>query len=248
MKTALIFTAKHIYVVLGLFCFAVGMAMTIQAALGLASWSVFHQAISSMTGISFGRVSILVGLIIVLVSLLLGIRPTLTTLLNILIVGIMVDYSRATFLPVPAALGWKLFFLVAGNAVMGFGTTMYTSAGLGAGPRDGLMLALTRLTGMNVGTVRTLMELIVLMVGFAMGGPVGVGTVIGPFILGWSVARFFEVFRLLEKLPWLKWLLKVPVPRSGAKQGLWFRLRQSAGALAGGKMIAERRESTDKSG
>ncbi len=216
---------KYVYVVAGLFCFAVGMAMTVQASLGLASWSVFHQALSTLTGITFGRVSIIVGGIIVFVSLFLGIRPTLTTLLNILVVGLMVDYARATFMPVPPALSMKILFLIAGNVMMGFGTAWYTSSGMGAGPRDGLMLALTRLTRMNVGTIRTIMELTVLVAGFLLGGPVGVGTVVGPFVLGWSVARSFEVFRRLERLPRLRWLLRVPVPRTGVRQGLLYKLR-----------------------
>lgn len=225
-KAAVILAVKYVYVIAGLFCFAVGMAMTVQASLGLASWSVFHQAISTLTGLTFGRVSILVGVAIVFISLFMGIRPTLTTLLNILVVGLMVDYARATFMPVPAALGWKFFFLIAGNVIMGFGTGWYTSSGMGAGPRDGLMLALTRLSKMNVGTIRTIMELTVLVAGFLLGGPVGVGTVIGPFVLGWSVARSFELFRRLERLPWLRWLLRVPVPRTEVQPGLLYKLKR----------------------
>lgn len=225
-SAALIVTAKHVYMVIGLFCFSAGMAMTLQAMLGLASWTVFHQAIASLTGLTYGRVSQIVGIIIVLLSLVMGIRPSLTTLTNVLLVGPMVDWSRAALIPVPAAFGWKLLLLIGGNAVMGFGTAMYTSAGTGAGPRDSLMLALTRLSKLNVGTVRTLMELIVLVAGFLMGGPVGLGTVVSPFVVGWSVARSFEVFRRLSRLTWLSWLLKVPVPRAGADQGLFYKVRQ----------------------
>jgi uncharacterized membrane protein YczE len=223
MRPGASLAAKYLYAVGGMYVMAFGYAMILQATLGLASWQVLHQALADLSGLSYGRITQLVGAAVLLISLLLGIRPTLTTVINMLLVGPMVDFSRAVLIPVPDPLAWRLVLLVGGNMVSGFGIAMYTSSGIGAGPRDSLMLGLRRLTGANVGTVRTVLELGVLAIGFALGGPIGLGTVVGPFVLGVSVAWSFELFRRLSALPRLAWLLKVPVPPAPAGLGLRVR-------------------------
>jgi uncharacterized membrane protein YczE len=169
----------------GLALFGLGISLLIVAELGLAPWDVLHQGISKRTGIPIGTVIILIGLLLLILWIPLKERPGLGTLLNALEIGLVVDLVLPR-LPHLESLPARGALLLAGIVLVGVGSGLYIGAGLGAGPRDGLMLGFERL-GLSVRAARTLIEVSVLGAGWALGGRVGVGTVlfavgIGPLV------------------------------------------------------------------
>ena len=173
---------------LGLVICGVGLALIIQADLGLDSWDVLHQGVSEQTGISIGKVSILVGFAMFAISLPLGEVIGLGTLLNVLLIGTTIDLTLLVLdTPSSAALQWA--FLIGGTVAFAVGSGFYIGAGLGPGPRDGVMTSLAR-RGLRVGVVRTGIELVVLLIGWLLGGSVGVGTVLFALAIGPLVAFF----------------------------------------------------------
>ncbi len=149
----------------------------IKSHLGLGPWDAFHVGISLLTPLSIGVASIATGLVILLGSAFLGVRPGVGTVLNMVLIGLFID----VLLPrVPDAHGWLmgLLYYLPSLAVIGLCTGMYIGARMGSGPRDGLMLAVADRTGWSVQWVRTMIELSALGAGWAMGGKVGVGTIL----------------------------------------------------------------------
>jgi uncharacterized membrane protein YczE len=172
----------------GLVLYGASMALQIHAGLGLDPWDVFHQGVADRTGLSFGTVVILTGAVVLMAWIPLRQRPGIGTVSNIVVIGLAVDAALAV-LPVPAGLGARGAMLVAGVVLNGVAGAAYIGAGLGPGPRDGLMTGLVRRTGGSVRAVRSAIELGVLAAGAALGGTVGVGTVlyavsIGPLLHG----------------------------------------------------------------
>ncbi len=176
------------------FC-AVAVWLTLQVALGLSPWDVLHAGLADATGMSFGTALILVGLAVLGVSAALGVRPGIGTLVNQVVVGITLDRLLATrwldalpHAPVPA----RLAVLVGAVALLGLGCAMYIGSGFGAGPRDSLMLACYQ-RGVPIGPARCVIELSVLVVGWLLAGPVGVGTVVIALGLGPAVSAGFRL-------------------------------------------------------
>lgn len=167
--------------ILGLFGYGLAVALMIESDLGLGPWDAFHYGLSLHTGLSVGTVSILVGLAIQIVTWFVGVRPGAGTIANMILIGVFIDL----LLPVlPAAHGWVwgLAYYLPAVLICGLATGLYIGAGMGKGPRDGMILVLHAHTGWPVSRVRTLVELVVLSLGWLMGATVGVGTVL--FALG----------------------------------------------------------------
>ncbi|MBI3968911.1 MAG: hypothetical protein HY329_25005 [Chloroflexi bacterium] len=183
----------------GLAIFSFGMVLTVQANLGVASWQAFHLGLSISSppllgfALTFGQAAALTTAVLILVSWLGGIRPHIATLVNFVVVPPMLDLGLA-LIPPAEALPFKVLLLALGVLVMGLGTAIYIRPRLGAGPRDAFMLAMVRKTGWRVATIRTSMEVTVLTLGFLMGAPIGVGTVVLAFAIGPTVAWFFRLF------------------------------------------------------
>lgn len=178
--------------VLGLVICGTGIAFQIQGDLGLGPWEVLHQGISDRTGVPIGTVSILLGFVILLGWIPLREKPGVGTLLNILIIGATTD-AWLTFLPQPDPLWLRLVFMAMGPIGFGVGSGFYIGAGLGPGPRDGLMTGIAA-RGHSVRVVRTGIEVAALCLGWALGGTVGLGTVVFAISIGPIVHR---------TLPWL---------------------------------------------
>jgi len=179
----------------GLVLYGVSIAAMLSAGLGVDSWDVFHQGLSQRTGISFGWVVNGVSVLLLLAWIPLRQRPGPGTVANALVVGLVAD-AALTVLPRPEPLPWQLLMLVSGIVTNGVATGLYIGAGLGPGPRDGLMTGLAARTGRSIRLIRTLIELSVLAAGWLLGGPVGLGTLlyavsIGP-IAQISIARFSQ--------------------------------------------------------
>jgi uncharacterized membrane protein YczE len=167
----------------GLVLYGASMALQIRAGLGLDPWDVFHQGVSERTGLSFGTIVIITGAAVLLAWVPLRQRPGLGTVSNVFVIGVAVDASLA-LIPDASWLPAQVTMLAAGvllNAVAG---AAYIGAGLGPGPRDGLMTGLVRRTGGSVGPIRTGIEVSVLVVGFLLGGTVGLGTVVYALSIG----------------------------------------------------------------
>lgn len=168
----------------GLVLYGVSMALMIVSELGLDPWDVFHQGLSRRTGLSFGTVTIAVGALVLLLWIPLRQRPGLGTVSNVLVIGLVVDASLA-LLPDVRAVAAQALLLVAGIVLNGLATALYLGARLGPGPRDGLMTGyVARHPGRSVRLVRTVIEVTVLALGWALGGTVGLGTVAYALAIG----------------------------------------------------------------
>jgi uncharacterized membrane protein YczE len=153
------------------------IALMVRGNLGLGPWDCFQQGISLRTGLSMGTVQILVGVVVLLTWIPLKQKPGLGTVLNALTIGLMTDFCLAVipdghFMPVR----WAMLF--AGVLLMGVSTALYLPTRLGAGPRDGLMLGVASRFGLSIRVARASIELVVLAVGWWLGGTVGIGTIV----------------------------------------------------------------------
>ena len=181
---------------LGALVSAVGIAMMLQANVGLEPWSVLQEGMSNTMGITYGTASILVGAVIIAVSLLCGEPIGLGTVLNIVLCAVFIDGIQAMgWIPQMDTLWGGLLMLAAGLEILVIGTWLYMRTALGAGPRDSLMVALARKTGRSVGICRATVEIAVIAAGWLLGGQVGIGTVISAVGLG---SLFNLNFKLLH--------------------------------------------------
>jgi len=170
---------------LGLTFFGMGIGFMVRADLGLGPWDVLHQGVSDQTGISIGVVTILTGMVVLLLWIPIRERPGLGTVLNVLLVGVVVDATLAV-LDTPDAMWQRVLLLLLGVYLFGPGSGWYIGAGLGPGPRDGLMTGIAR-RGHSVRVVRTGIELAALAIGAALGGSLGIGTVLFALTVGPNV-------------------------------------------------------------
>lgn len=173
---------------LGLVLCGFGLALMINADLGLSPWDVLHQGISERTGIPIGTVVILVGCSLLLIWIPLRERPGIGTIANAVLIGTTVNIALL-WLPEPSLLWQRLVFVTVGALLFGPGSGLYIGAGLGPGPRDGLMTGIAR-RGPSVRRVRTLIELGALTTGLVLGGTVGLGTLLFALTVGPNVQFF----------------------------------------------------------
>jgi uncharacterized membrane protein YczE len=175
----------------GILALGVGITLTIQAELGVSPYDVLHQGLAELTGLSFGTVVVLLGLLILVVWIPLGQRFGIGTIINTLTVGFVVDFGLS-IVPEASNDAVRWLMLLGGILVTAFGMGLYIGAGLGPGPRDGLMTGIAA-KGLPLWIVRTALELTALVIGWLLGGDVGVGTVLFAFGIGplghWFLAR-----------------------------------------------------------
>ena len=180
----------------GLFLYALGVVLTLQANIGYAPWDVFHNGISKTTGISIGMASILVGLVLIVIVTLLRERLGLGTILNMLLIGIFIDIILSLpIIPLMEGFVTGIIMLVIGLFVIASASYFYIGSGFGAGPRDSLMVALMRKTKQPVGICRAAVEFASVIIGWSLGGMLGAGTIIFAFGIGFCVQ---VTFRLLK--------------------------------------------------
>ena len=178
----------------GLALYGLSMALMVESALGLNPWDVLHQGLATRTGLSFGAVTIAVGIVVLLLWLPLRQRPRLGTVSNVLVIGVVVDVVLA-LLPTVTALAPRIGLLVAGIVLNGVATGLYLGARLGPGPRDGLLTGfVARHPRYTLRLVRTVIEVAVLAVGWLLGGTVGVGTVAYALAIGPLANLFIPLF------------------------------------------------------
>lgn len=188
-------TRRLVQILWGLALYGISMALMLRANLGLDPWDVLHQGLAPRIGLSFGMTVNLLGLIVLLLWIPLPLRPGIGTVLNIAIIGTVVDLSLP-LLPVAEGYPARFAFLIAGIVLNGIAGGAYIGAGLGTGPRDGLMTGIAGRTGWPIKIVRTGIELSVLAAGWLMGGTVGLGTVLYALTIGWVVHHALPFFTL----------------------------------------------------
>ena len=169
----------------GLVLFGVSIALLVVSGLGLDSWDVFHQGLARRTGLGLGTIVILVGAAVLALWIPLRERPGIGTVSNVIVVGLALD-AALLVLPEPGILALQILCMVSGIVLNAVATSLYIGAGLGPGPRDGLMTGLAK-RGFSIRLVRTGIEVVVLLAGWLLGGTVGIGTVlyavsIGPLV------------------------------------------------------------------
>ena len=174
-KTVLGFSRLFI----GYFICALGMVMTINANIGVSPWDVLHQGISNVSTLTLGQANIILGLIIIIIDIVLGVNIGWGTVFNMIFIGTFVDILMLNNLvPIFKSFFPSLIMMLLGMLVLGYGVFIYIGAGYGAGPRDGLMVALTKKTKKSVRFVKNSVELLALIIGYFLGGQVGIGTAI----------------------------------------------------------------------
>lgn len=178
----------------GLFLYAVGIVSTLYSDLGMSSWEVFHMGLVNHTPLTFGQASQLTGLAVLVLSYFIGVIPGLGSVMNMYFIGFFTDIIISTGIyKTPSTFLGKLCLLLTGIFINGWATYFYLRVQLGAGPRDGLMEGLVRKLNKPVWLVRSAIEITVLTIGYLLGGPVGIGTLIIVFTIGFSVQFAFKI-------------------------------------------------------
>lgn len=178
--------------IVGLCGYGVSMAMMVRAGLGLDPWDVFHQGLTRHTPLTLGLASAVVGVVVLLAWIPLRNRPGIGTVANVAVIAVTVDAALA-LLPAATALPARIAMMLGAVVLNAVSTVLYIGAGLGPGPRDGLMTGLVARTGLSVRLVRTAIEATVLAVGWLLGGTVGAGTLVYAFGIGPLVQLFLRL-------------------------------------------------------
>lgn len=192
---------RYAKLLIGLVLFATGLWLGLVAGLGVGPWDVLTGGLSEQLGTSFGRTAIGVSVVVLLIGMAARVRPGVGTLLNVVVIGVLLDVLLAA--PLLADLDQRgvplrLATVALGIVTVAAGSALYLGAHLGPGPRDGLMVALHTRTGWRVGSCRALLEGVVLVAGVLLGGPVGIGTLMFAVGIGPAVQ---VAFRLLRQTP-----------------------------------------------
>jgi uncharacterized membrane protein YczE len=183
----------------GLAVFGLGDGLIIQSGLGNAPWSVLAQGISLKSGLSIGTSTLIIGALVLSLWIPLKERPGFGTLSNILIISLFIEIATNIFTKQENLIPGLAFTLV-GIAMVGIGSALYITCGLGPGPRDGAMTGLHQRTGVRVGRVRLGLEVVVSIAGALLGGTLGLGTLLFALLIGQSVAISFGLLaRLTSK-------------------------------------------------
>ena len=183
------FSPKIFFILIfGLALFGVGEALLIQSTIGNSPWSVFAQGLSLQTELSIGQSTALTSLAVLALWIPLKQKPGFGTLANIAVISIFIQLGVDHIPIVNSNFPIQMLYVIVGIGLVGFGSAIYITCGLGPGPRDGLMTSLHRNTGIRISRVRLSIEVIVLLAGMALGGSVGIGTAMFALFIGNSIA------------------------------------------------------------
>ena len=192
-----IWTRRIGQLAIGLFLYGIGLALMVRASIGIAPWDVLSQGISLRTGIPFGLVTNILGALVLLLWIPIRVRVGVGTVANVLVIGTSAQFGLSVIRQQTAPAVQALVF-AGGLALVAVATGLYIGARLGPGPRDGLMTGLHRRTGWHIWIVRTGIEIAVLLVGVALGGQFGIGTVAFALLIGPMVNVTLPMFQIPE--------------------------------------------------
>lgn len=191
-------TRRLIQLFVGLALYGMSVGLMVRSGLGVNPWDVFHQGLSARTGLGLGTIIIIIGAAVLLLWIPLRQRPGIGTISNVFLIGIWTDISL-WLIPAVESLPLAWGMLVAGILLNGVAGGAYIGAGLGPGPRDGLMTGLVRRTGGSVRLVRTGIELVVVGTGWILGGTLGLGTALYAIAIGPIVHHMLPIFTIAEE-------------------------------------------------
>lgn len=190
------FYSRLLHLTWGLFLYALGIVVTLNAQIGYMPWDVFHVGLAKSIGISIGTASIITGLVIGIIALLLGEKLGLGTILNMVLIGVFLDLIlELQIIPVANSFLAGIIMLILGLFIIAIASYFYIGSAFGAGPRDSLMVALTRKTRLPVGVCRGIIELLAIFAGWKLGGMVGLGTILSAIVIGFCVEITFKLFQ-----------------------------------------------------
>jgi len=182
--------------IFGLFLYALAILLTLYSKLGVSPWDVFHVGVTRHINLTLGQVSELTGLAILAVSYFIGVIPGLSSILNMIFIGVFIDIINSlSVFRTPATLPGRITMLLVGILAMGWATYFYLRVEMGAGPRDSLMEGFVKKLDKPVWLIRGTIEIMALILGYLMGGPVGLGTLLIAFTVGFSVQLAFKIGR-----------------------------------------------------
>lgn len=186
---------------LGFAIFGAAIALVIRAALGTGTWVVLEVALARIFGLSVGTITVMVGFAVLFLALAMREKVGWGTLANILSIGPWLDFFLWIIPSAARGLPVQVLFLLSGIFLQGIATAIYIGVEAGAGPRDSLMLALHRTTGLSIRFGRGVIEVIVLAAGWLLGGPVGLGTLVFALLIGPAIQWAFRLFKVQPHRP-----------------------------------------------
>jgi uncharacterized membrane protein YczE len=192
------FAYRFLKLNVGLFVYGIGIAMLVHASIGLAPWDVLAQGISKQTGLSFGQSTIAVSIMVLLAWIPLRVKPGIGSILNAVLLGVYADFWLPLMPTLDSYLA-QLACFVFGLLVLSFATGLYISSGMGKGPRDGLNTGIAQRFKLPFWQARSIVEVLVVLVGFTLGGQVREGTLIFAFAIGYLNQLGLRLFKLVDK-------------------------------------------------
>ncbi|CAH2214545.1 YczE/YyaS/YitT family protein [Tepidibacter aestuarii] len=175
---------------------SIGIILEVNANIGLGPWDAFHIGVIKHIPMSLGNIQIVTGIAIVLFTTFMGQIPGWATISNMILIGVFTDIiNNSNIIPMSDNTFKGIIMMVIGIIFMAFGTYLYMKVQLGTGPRDGLMVVMVKKTGKSVRFVRNFIEACALIIGIMLGAPVGIGTVIYVFGIGYAIQWIFELFK-----------------------------------------------------
>lgn len=197
MTPAFVMTRRWVQLLLGLFLYGIAIAMMIRAAIGISPWDVLAQGISLRTGIPFGFVTNIVGGVVLLLWIPLRQRLGIGTVLNALLIGPSAEVGL-WLIPLQDNIWVRIILFAGGLLLLAIATGLYIGARFGPGPRDGLMTGINKKYGVRIWIVRTSIEVVVLVIGWILGGNVGIGTLAFALLVGPLVHVAMPILRVPE--------------------------------------------------
>jgi len=190
------FLIRFINMMIGLVLYALGIVLMINANIGYAPWEVFHVGLAITIGLTIGVTSIIAGVVLVIIVMILGEELGLGTICSMILTGVFIDLIFfVNIIPKTNNLAAGIIMLIAGLFIIALGSYFYIKSAFGVGPRDNLMVVLAKKTRLPVGLCRSLIELLVTVIGWFLGGMVGIGTVISAVAVGFCVQIVFKLFK-----------------------------------------------------
>jgi uncharacterized membrane protein YczE len=191
------FAYRFLKLNVGLFIYGIGIAMMVHASIGLAPWDVLAQGISKQTGLSFGQSTIAVSVMVLFAWIPLKVKPGIGSILNAVLLGVFADFWLPLMPQLDSYLA-RLAWFVLGLVVISFATGLYISCGMGKGPRDGLNTGIAQRFKLPFWQARSIVEVLVVIIGFSLGGQVREGTLIFAFAIGYLNQLGLRLFRLVD--------------------------------------------------
>lgn len=198
MSSRLVFTRRVVQLAVGLVAYGIAIAMMVRAAVGVSPWDVLGQGVSLQARIPFGVSAVLIGAVVLLLWIPIKVKPGIGTVLNVLVVGPSAELGL-WLIPEQSVLWQQILLFAGGLSLLAVATGLYIGARFGPGPRDGLMTGLHRRTGWPVWIVRSGIEIVVLTIGWLLGGDVGLGTLAFALLIGPMVGVTLPLFHVPER-------------------------------------------------